>query len=455
MKKNIYGYLCGAMLSATLICGVSSCTPDTIESPTAAGLPSIADFEGNIQVEVNQETNWVTFTFTGKGAMPVWIIDGKQYSTSPSFSKYYRKAGDYSVEVKVSNYNGVSESSVTKNFHIDNTIMSGFGGYVYDSEFNMWRTATVSAPTFFYAPNWGQIADPSFTEAEEGYTVYLPEATTEQWQAQMLIDTDMSTVATSTYDFSVILSSTTDHPGVTVKLVDVNDSENFYFADKVALTANEPVCYWKSDLAGKDLNDLQLVFDFGGNAAGTEVTIENVVLKDHANDDGTILPEVDNTPEPAWVAVDSEDNLWNTTTFTPSFFYAPNWVQTNDPEMVINGREYALSFPVATSDQWQNQVILTTDALTTTVAQDYDFKVVLHSTTDIASATVKLAQVDVDEVFLFEKKVPLVAGEDVVVKAINVPGVDITNAKLVFDFGGNPTSTDVTIKDIILQTHRE
>ena len=41
------------------------------------------------------------------------------------------------------------------------------------------------------------------------------------------------------------------------------------------------------------------------------------------------------------------------------------------------------------------------------------------------------------------------------IKAIKQKGVDITQAKLVLDFGGNPAATDVVIKDIIFQKHRD
>lgn len=460
--KNIYGYLNCMILAATLSCGISSCTSEKIEAPTEAGLPMIADYEDDIVITVDQETNNVTFSFTGKGAMPVWIIDGKQYSTLQSFTKYYRKAGDYSIEVKVSNYNGVSDASVVKTFHIDKTIMNGFGGFVYDSDYNMWKTASVADPTFWYAPGWQQIADPSYSKVDGGYTVSLTEATTEQWQAQMLINTDMSTVSSSNYDFSVILTSTTDHPGVTVKLTDPNDSESFYFADKVTLTANEPLCYWKSDLQGKDISNLQLVFDFGGNQSSTDITIENIILKDHANDDGTVLPEIDNTPEPAWVDVDSEDNLWNTATFAaPFFYYAPGWAETTPPTLKQEGNVYTLSYPVATAEQWQNQFHIITEGLALDKNQEYDFKVTINASNDIANATVKLVQDgggENDNIYLFLESKPLVAGVNEVVKVINKKiekEIDITKAKLVFDFGGNPANTDITIKDVILQTHRE
>ncbi len=35
---------------------------------------------------------------------------------------------------------------------------------------------------------------------------------------------------------------------------------------------------------------MKVVFDFGGNQADDEIMIESLVLKDHANDDGTVVP---------------------------------------------------------------------------------------------------------------------------------------------------------------------
>ena len=63
---------------------------------------------------------------------------------------------------------------------------------------------------------------------------------------------------------------------------------------------------------------------------------------------------------------------------------------------------------------------------------------------------------DNDNIFVFLlEDVKLTAGEDVTAKVINAKGVDITQAKLVFDFGGNPANTEVIIKDIILQKHKD
>ena len=51
----------------------------------------------------------------------------------------YKRQGSYTVECKVKNANGISDGSITKTFEIEKTIMNGFGGFVEDSEFNMFK----------------------------------------------------------------------------------------------------------------------------------------------------------------------------------------------------------------------------------------------------------------------------------------------------------------------------
>lgn len=315
--------------SALMLLGLTlgSCSPESFEGADPNGLPDAAAYEEFVHVTVNQETNYAVFSFDEQpGVTPVWIINGTKYSTSAVDSQFYRKAGDYTVALQIRNRNGMSDGQITRTFHIDKTKINGFGGFKEDSEFNMWRKANIEEPTFFYAPGWAQAADPTCVKTGYDYSLTLPSATSERWQAQMFIGTDMSTSADKTYDFSVILTSSTDHPAVMVKLVDASDDNVFYFAEEVELKAGEPKCFWKSDMAGLDISKLKLVFDFGGNAANTSINIESLVLKDHANDDGTVLPEVD-TDDTVY-DYDAETNLWKPVddngAFTTEFIYMPS-----------------------------------------------------------------------------------------------------------------------------------
>ncbi len=455
--KKIVSYIGKATLVAVMALGFTACSPEEFTAPDKAGIPLASDYADAVKINVDQTTNTAYFTFDPvPGVTPIWIIDGKKYTSTFATSQYYRKAGDYTVEVKISNANGISDGTISKVFHIDKTKMTGFGGFVYESAFNLWTKATIQAPTFWYAPGWNQIADPVYSMSDGAYTVTLPSATSETWQAQMPLRTDIRTSADKRYDFSVILTSSSNHPHVMVKLTNNSDDNDFYFAETIALVANEPVCFWKSDMKGIDAT-FNLVFDFGGNADNTTITIENIVLKDHADDDGTVIPAVDDIPEPNWVGVDSDENLWKGVTYTNGFYYAPGWNQIKNPEMTVDGTAYTLDFPSATFERWQAQASFVTDGLALSAAEEYDFQVTLNATNSIKGVTVKLGQQleGTDDPALFTSQVDLEAGADYVFKAKKQAGVDMERAKLIFDFGGNPAGTTVTIKNIILQVHKD
>src|SRR3712207_4309290 len=77
-------------------------------------------------------------------------------------------------------------------------------------------------------------------------------------------------------------------------------------------------------MPGIDMDKVDLVLDFGGNAEGTEVFVSRVVLKEHACDDGTVVEE----PEEDGVNWNqaSACNRWNVASITNTFFYADaNW----------------------------------------------------------------------------------------------------------------------------------
>ena len=187
-----------------------------------------------------------------------------------------------------------------------------FAGFDANSDYNMWKGITPSME-FWYAPGWTQIDDPGFVDAGNDYTIELPQSTTDQWQAQVKFHTDLSTSASSNYDFSAIFNSDKDLNGATVKLVLDGDDGVFYFTDRIDLKAGEDYIFWKSNMPGIDMSKVMLVLDFGGCQENTVVNVSNIVLKDHANDDGTVLPEVDpvipDEPVMDW-DYDSSANLW-------------------------------------------------------------------------------------------------------------------------------------------------
>ena len=348
------------------------------------------------------------------------------------------------------------------------TITSGaaevkFNGFNYNHEANLWKPVDAEGAhsySFFYAPGWTQIADPEVSCAGGKYTFSLPSATSEQWQAQCFIipTTDLPLSAATNYDFSCILNSSTDIKKVTLKLTDTANDGNFLFTENVNLTAFEDYVFYLSDLPGIDAAAVKMVFDFGGNPDNTEISVSNIVLKDHAIDDGTVLPSVPEDPVagPEEYKYDSEANLWKAAdaAHSYSFYYAPSWSQLPDPEVVNNGNEYLLKLPSATFAQWQAQFhIIPDNPVALESSKSYDFSVVLNSTTDIRAVTLKLTENGNDDNFLFTENVNLSAFEDYIFDLSDLPGIDAAAVKMVFDFGGNPDNTEVTIKRIVLKDH--
>ena len=289
MKKILY-HSAFAFLAVFLL---GACSPEDFSGANGE-LPNIADYADNFNISVDQDINTANFSFnSAEGITPVWVIDGA-YSSDYTLSKYYRKKGTYDVECFVKNRNGISKESVKKQFNIEKTKMNGFAGFVEDSEFNLFKTITFpeKPSAGYYAPGWTQIADPVCSYSKGCYTLKLPEATTERWQAQVpFTNLGISTSADKHYDFSVILTSNLGHGGVKVKLCQTDDDKAILMEKEIKLEAGEPKCLFGSELDGVDISNLKIVFDFGGNKAGDEIMIESLVLKDHANDDGTEVPE--------------------------------------------------------------------------------------------------------------------------------------------------------------------
>ena len=110
-----------------------ACMPEYPEL-SQGSVPEASTFD--VQIDVDQETNYVTFNLKNPGMTPIWIfgsdqlIDGKQnkkYSyTGNGLQLRFREAGTYSVEVKAYNTFGTSVGSVVKNFSLENTYRDPF-----------------------------------------------------------------------------------------------------------------------------------------------------------------------------------------------------------------------------------------------------------------------------------------------------------------------------------------
>lgn len=336
-----------------------------------------------------------------------------------------------------------------------------FKGFKYDADSNIWKPADGGHTySYYYAPGWSQIDNPEVEQNGAEYTLTLPAATTDQWQAQFFIipTTPVVLEASKNYDFSVIVNTNLELQGMTLKLTDVGDDNNFLFTERVKFAAGETV-YYLTDLAGIDApNGVKMVFDFGGNAEGTVVSLANIVVKDHAIDDGTVLPS-DDPEEPAEEGahydITGATNLWRSADLEEMFYYyAPGWAKIADPVVTFDNWVYSFSLPEATSEQWQAQVAFRTN-MSSSADKKYDFCCTVTTSQDVKGVTIKLVQTGDDNVFYCADRHDLTAFEPYEYKLPNVDGIDMEKISLFFDFGGNPANTDVEIKDVCFQEHQD
>lgn len=334
-----------------------------------------------------------------------------------------------------------------------------FNGFTYDTANNLWKAATISNITTWFADaNWAEVAAPKYEiDNQVIYVEGLPENTT-QWQGQLAMELNIPTAADKTYDFSVAITATADHPGVTVKLVNPSDDNAFMCDGRTAVKANESTVYYFTEVAGLGTETLKLVLDFGGATAGTNVTLENFVLIEHSLNTESV-PSAGGEEENAWVdntGVEWSDaeNLWKGYDVSSFWWADASWTQVADPSYEFDGSMYTLHITEVGGSRWQGQMHITSDVVST-AANNYDFKIVFEATNDIPAVMVKLHPEGDDGTFYMEQEVPVSVDAPSVYAVSNLTGIDSgTPLVLTLDFGGAPAGTDVYISDIYFQVHK-
>ena len=128
--KKVFKYI--AALAASVMafgCYPEVLTPDQSQLPEASAL--------DVVIEVDQATNYVTFSVTNEGVVPMWIFGEVDKVEDGKVSKKYaytvnglklrvRDAGEHQVEVKAYNANGISVGSKIVTYSLENTYRDPF-----------------------------------------------------------------------------------------------------------------------------------------------------------------------------------------------------------------------------------------------------------------------------------------------------------------------------------------
>ena len=153
------------------------------------------------------------------------------------------------------------------------------------------------------------------------------------------------------------------------------------------------------------------------------------------------------------------ENLWKgaDANHTLSQYYAitSSWAEQPKPEVTESGNSYSCTFPLATVAQWQAQLhIIPTTPVALSAAKTYDFQCKVETSQNVGNVTFKLTEDGDDYNFLFTERRNITAYEEFTFTLANLTGIDAPKVKMVFDFGGCPDNTTITVKDIILREHK-
>ncbi|MCM1153387.1 MAG: hypothetical protein NC328_07025 [Muribaculum sp.] len=333
-------------------------------------------------------------------------------------------------------------------------------GFKYDFEHNLWKTADVKvASTWFADGSWAEISpQPDVTlTPTKGISFHAPAATgNEQWQGQVGVVTNIEVHSGVNYDFSCNVNVPKDG-AVTVKVQKDGDDNTFFTADRVDVTANGSIV-WFSDVEGFDGN-LKIAFDFAGYA-DCDVTVDNIVFKEHQYDDGTIIPAAALAP-----TISDADNLFKELKIVKysTWFANGSWAELSvQPAVDFATDGYSFTAPAGVgSDQWQAQVHAWTDVRTSSQYK-YDFLMTIDSDKDLKGVTIKIQKGDSlgedtdtdDNYFIVLDRIDVEAGSPTLYFFRGKQGIDTDNLQICMDFAGIQEGTKVKVSGIKMQTSK-
>ena len=325
---------------------------------------------------------------------------------------------------------------------IDNP--GGEGGYTYGDNL---LGGLYFKEHWFSPANWAGGLDPQLTFEGGKVTLTVPaEVGGLEWQGQVKLVADVPADPEKKYAFFATIESSTDGTA-TVKLADANDDSNhaFFHDNNVGLTAFDALSYKKEPVSPDQAYDaVMVIFDFGRMAAGTEITITNIELRE-------ITGEIPGGGGQSGYTYG--DELLGGLYFKEHWFSPANWAGGLDPNLVFENGEVTLTGPAEVGGiEWQGQVKLVAD-IPADPEKKYSFACKIESSSD-GTATIKVADAndDSNHAFFYDNAVQLAAYEEVSYKNEPVsPDQAYDAVMVIFDFGRMAPGTVITISGMSLR----
>ena len=147
---------------------------------------------------------------------------------------------------------------------------------------------TLPTDNIYFAPGWNASDQYSYTLTTDGATFVLNAATSDRWQAQFKIPTGVSFTAEDVYQLEFDYKANNAFTGH-VKLYQNDDT--YSVNQDLAMTTE--VQHFKSSVyTNKPLENVILLFDWGGNPANTTIEVTNIKLLKYVTDDEPIAAPV-------------------------------------------------------------------------------------------------------------------------------------------------------------------
>jgi len=485
--KNIWKYITVAVAAVA----VFACTPSYPEI-SQGSIPQASDFK--VKIDVDQETNMVTFNLENQGMIPIWIfgsdqlIDGKQnkkYSyTGNGVQLRFREAGTYSVEVKAYNTYGTSVGSVVEKFTLDNTYRDPFdptpyiravsGGasqdWVWNSTENghfgcgpagnplaWWSCEANGKDGFLYDDVMTFDSEGKYTFTPADGMAYANKGSEYSTESKTADEDYLFPVETSTFTYT--FENEWNEEGIEqIYLVLESGAILSYVPHKSIVESPRYLVMEKTTANMKKKLQLMATVYTPDNTDGISWYYEFVPEgSSEGGDEPVVVEPLDLTQ----YDLDGETNLWKAATITPELWYSPaDWSGGITADYTINADNgITVTIPDGIGGgEWQGQTKLKS-GIASSSDKKYDLSVTLLADEDM-TVTIKLTNdpEENDDIhsFFYDGQVKLVAGEPLVYRRSNLSqSVSGDNVMLIFDFGRSPIGSTITASDIIFQEHRE
>lgn len=452
-------------LAAGVLLALSACSDEHINEPSMAGIPQASDYQIGITVD---DLNNVELNILDKngnnavGVYPIWYVNNSERpSTSLTYRDLITTAGEYPVEMKVGNSNGVSDGSVIGTIHIDKTIFD-FAPYMKaltDGSSKQWAVDGTKEGNMACGPDgsdptgWWNGA-PGCKEAEGVYANVLTFGDNGGEKSGVYIfDPGTSGTMYVNTGIHALPGYEVNNPDdgadfrVEAKTVETTFSLNPVGANLyLELPANTPFPYIPSEAGFA--NPQYRITSFSKSQITLVQELDGIAWQ------YIIAPKAEADVTVTGFKYDFEHNLWkNAEVSVESTWFADGgWAELPaQPDVTLTATKgISLHVPAETgTEQWQGQVHVATN-IEVHSGTTYDFSCNVN-VPKAGLVTVKVVKMGDDNTFFIADRVDVESNGSIVWFS-DLEGFDGT-LKIAFDFAGYG-DCDIEVGNIVFKEHQ-